>query len=798
MCIFASSKYVIAAMHISLLNKRLLLVSLLFVFGCGGAYSQCPNITIRERVDHVRSRFCRQNGWDTVVNCRNKTLVLNADVFITTQHFNGTYLVEEIPYNPPEPFTFGTRMPIGTDDDFGPTIDINFPFCFFGYRKTKITLGANGLGTFTVGAGNQDCPWGYSVGLPWPNNTSGAPNPLTHMRDAIYGVYEDTYPPAAPAPRGIYYGSSPNSDFPCRHICFSWNHVPQFNHSGADSTTHNCTYQIVIYEGTNIIEVHVADRMPAASWNDSRGIIGIQNATGTTQESHYHDYRYTSDPSYYIEPDKPAFFAPDGFNPFTTAIHHRAWRFTPLGSETPTNVTWWRLIERPGDAAQPYDTVQFSFDPNDTNGFYLQSNKMKVRVTPRGVTKYLVKMIYESATGFFYNLQDTILVGIDTASSFSLFTTDSIICEGQAATVTMTYPTERQTLDSCTWRAVKIFNGVQTEMPATAINDNFVSATLRNQAGNLTRNHIDSVLLYCTAQFKNGCTRYDSILIRTYPNFDVYDTMGICAGESYTWCGQTYHTAGDYTKHYTSLAQCDSNIHLHLMTFPPTYSIDYVSDCAPHTWINGRTYSANNDDTRAQDTILLHNAWGCDSVVSLNFTFIPMKAIITHTPEVATLDNLTIELTDMSYGHDSRTWLLPNGSTATGANTFVNFPLTGVDSLKVRLAIHNNYGCDDTASTVIMLHKVSHFVPNIFTPDRYDNNTFTPKVRGNVSDVQVWILNRQGQQIYYFKGPDGFWDGTDSHGQRCPQGSYVYILRYRDSLEPNMTQEYIGTITLVR
>ena len=42
-----------------------------------------------------------------------------------------------------------------------------------------------------------------------------------------------------------------------------------------------------------------------------------------------------------------------------------------------------------------------------------------------------------------------------------------------------------------------------------------------------------------------------------------------------------------------------------------------------------------------------------------------MKAIISHTPEVATIDELTIELTDMSYGHDSRKWLLPNGQTST-------------------------------------------------------------------------------------------------------------------------------------
>lgn len=772
-------------------------LAFLVVMCTHAAYSQCPNVTIHERVDHRPSRLCRANGWDTVVNCRNKTIVMNADLYVTTQHFNGTYLVEEIPYNPPESFTFGTRMPIGTDDDFGPTVQIRFPFCFFGYQKSQITLGANGLGTFTSGAGNQDCPWSYSAPLPWPNNTSGAPDPLTHMRDAIYGVYEDTYPPAAPSPRGIYYGTSPDSDYPCRHICFSWNHVPQFNHSGSDSTTHNCTYQIVIYEGSNVVEVHVADRMPAASWNGQRGLIGIQNATGTTQESHYHDVNYLNQPSYYVNPNSPPYFAPDGFNVFTTAIHHRAWRFTPQG-ETQKNVTWWRLIERPGDLVRPYDTVEFSFNADDTNGFYMQRDKMRVSVTPTRVTKYLVKTVYQCATGDFYQLQDTILVGVDTAAESSLLCEDSIICEGHASSVNLIYPTTQQTLDSCTWHAEKVFNGVRTLMPASAITDNFVSAILRNQAGSLTPNHIDTVYMFCTAQFKNGCRHIDSVMINTYPNYEFYDTMGICQGSTYAWCGHNYTYPGDYTSSYESQTMCDSIMHLHLMNFAPSHTIDTVLDCAPHTWINGVTYSASNDDTRAQDTVLLHNDWGCDSVVSLDFTFIPMKAIISHTPEVATLDDLTIELTDQSYGHDSRKWLMPDGTTSTGRTTYVNFPLTGIDSMRVQLAVHNNYGCDDTAAVVIPLHKVAYYVPNVFTPDRNDNNRFYPTLRGNVSEVQVWILDRRGQQVYYFKGPDGYWDGTDVHGGRCPQGSYVYIMRYRHTLEPNVTQEVTGTITLVR
>lgn len=775
-----------------------------------GLQAQCPSITIREKYEHLgnaRPLLWRLNGWDTVVNCNVERITLHADTFITTQHFNGTYLVEEIPYNPPEPFTFGTRMPIGTDDDFGPSVNISFPFCFFGYQKTQITIGANGLGTFASGASNAGCPWSYSAPIPWNNQSIGnVPGSLEIMRDAIYGVYEDTYPPAAPSPRGIYYGSSPESDYPCRHICFSWNHVPQFNHSGSDSTTHNCSYQIVIYEGTNIIEVHVRDRMAADSWNGKNGIIGIQNATGETQVSHYHQTGWGTDPSFYIRPNSPAAFFPEGFNTFQTNIHNRAWRFTPQG-ETVKNIRWYRLIE---DAnGNVIDSVEVGNQVGDTNGYYIDVNqRTSISVAPNRTTRYMVTCRYQSATGYWYgrdgnSMHDTITIGVDREDSLKLVngldnqTGPITICEGRTASVSLTYP-NTQTIDSATWSAVKVLYGNRIVMPASAIQDNFVNCVLRSQENQLEPNHIDSVWIYCTAKFKNGCTNHDSILVRTFPNFSIHDTAGICNGDSYTWCGETYTTQGTYQKHYYSEPGCDSNRYLHLIVSDISHTTDYVLDCKPHTWINGKTYSADNDDTRWMDTVLLKNQWGCDSTVTLDFTFIPMEAIIHHNPEVATLDELTIECTDASYGHDSRLWLLPNGETTTSSVTYINFPLKGIDSMTVRLAVHNNYGCDDTATVVVPLHKVSRYVPNVFTPDRTENNRFQPMLQGNISDLQCWIYNRHGELVYYFTGPDGYWDGTASNGTKCQQGTYVYVLRYRTSLEPNTTLEIPGTITLIR
>ena len=763
----------------------------------GTAKAQCPTITVDAKYDHELSPTCVANGWDTVVDCRNRSLVLHCTSFITTQHFNGMYTVESIPYNPVDPtFHAGTRLNVSEDDQWESTmISFPFTFMFFGVPYTQANVGSNGLVSFNSTQAGTYCDYQYSIPIPradfsTSHNTS---------KNAIYGVYEDIDPRGLTATQGMfrYVGG----EYPCRHLCASVNEVPLFLYS--NNLNNRCTYQIVCYEGTNIIEVHIKHRACCSSTNGGKGIVGIQNATGQTQESHYHQFDYLGQPSYYILPNSPgAFVAPDRGNQtggWTDTVSYEAWRFTPQG-ETVSNTSWWRLIE---DAnGNIIDSVEFTSDPADTNGSYLDPEHTTVRVTPTRTTRYMVKCAYQGANGYWYGLdansmRDTITVGMDTSRQMSIVAEHEEICEGERTSVHLEYPSS-QTLDSCGWSAVKEINGETSVMPTSAYTASGTFMTLNDQTGLMTENKIDSTWIYCTASFANGCNNYDSILITTYPNYQFYDTAGICRGDSYTWNGMTFRNPVDTSKHYYSVTECDSTRYLHLEVSDLSYNTDYVTDCKPHTWLNGRTYSQDNDETRAQDTVVLKNKWGCDSIVSLDFTFVPMKAIIGHSPEVATIDELTIDLTDLSYGHDSRLWMLPYERTSTEPQTSVIFPLSGVDSIDVRLAVHNDYGCDDTAEVVIPLHRISEFVPNVFTPGKEDNNRFMPYIQGNVTTVYCWIYNRRGQQVAYFECPGGYWDGNDLEGRPCEQGTYVYIMRYRNSLEPLMTQELKGTITLIR
>lgn len=757
--------------------------------------AQCPQITINEKYDHNRSAVCVANGWDTMVNCINSSLTLNATYFVTAEKFNGTYQVEEIPYNPVDTtFHAGNLLNITNDDVWeGSAIQFPFTFMYFGYPYTQAVVGSNGIVSFNSSYIGQGCAYSYSVPIPSPSFPS---------LNAIYGVYEDIDPRGLSTGQGMF--RSVGGTYPCRYLCASVNEVPLYPYSS--NSNNRCTYQIVCYEGTNIIEVHIKQRSCCSSTNEGKGLVGIQNATGSNQVSHYHDFNYVGDPTYYIEANSPgAFVAPNRGNQsggWTGTTSYEAWRFTPQGT-TLKNIFWWRLFE---DAdGNIIDSVQLSDLPGDTNGYYLNPEHTQVHVTPTRTTRYVVQCRYKGANGHWYgidnlSMRDTITIGMDTARSMDIQAEDTILAQGERTTVHLIYPSQ-QTLDSCSWSAIKVVDGEQTVMPPSAITNYFTNIIFNNDPTMLQQNHIDSTYVYCSATFKNGCANYDSILIQTYPNYDFYDTVGICRGESYDWCGMHFATPQqtfDTSKHYYSSHESDSTMHLHLVVSDLSYHTDTVLDCKPYTWLNGRTYTADNDDTRATDTVHLLNEWGCDSIVTLDFTIIPMKAIIEHTPEVATIDELTIELKDRSYGHDTRKWLLPNGHTSILPETSIIFPLDGVDTMTVQLAVHNNYGCDDTATSVIPLHKVSYYVPNVFTPDRNDNYRWAPSIQGNANEIQVWIYNRQGLQVCYFSGSEGYWDGTDMYGQRCPQGTYVYIIRYRNTLNPEITQEVKGTVTLLR
>ena len=154
-------------------------------------------------------------------------------------------------YNTATAFNVGTVVPSSDDVTHGP-FNIGFTFNFFGNNYTQFYIGSNGWIGFTAGQTT-----GYTAAY-IPN--AGSP------KNVIMADWEDLFPGSA----NIYYttiGTAPN-----RKLVVNFNAVP---HYGCGSNLH--TFQFVLYETTNVIDVNYASKPLCAGNNATAGLVNIDN-----------------------------------------------------------------------------------------------------------------------------------------------------------------------------------------------------------------------------------------------------------------------------------------------------------------------------------------------------------------------------------------------------------------------------------------------------------------------------------------------------------------------------------------
>ena len=791
--------------------------------------SPCPEVQIKEKHDHSPLRQYQAVGWDTVIDChtRDTGITLSCMPYVPAQFFNGQYTVDTIPYNPPDPtFSYGLdgtamKMPVATDDDFAenPT-QIPFDFYFFGIKKSAFVLGANGLITFDTTAAGRYCPWKIASGatMPWPNSKATVPNGLgctkANMRDAIYGIYEDTHPIAAylHGDQGIYYGIQ--GEEPCRKIIASWNGIPTF--PGSRNQNNRCTYQIVCYEGSNIIEVHIKRRGINPDWQNGRGVLGIQNATGAGQEN-----GGIGTSTYYVRSGAPAAYYPTGGNLLTTELDSIAFRFTPQGFTPNKPHQWLRLFDN-DSTVELQDVVHNPEAIYDTNGYYYPMghnpscpNLSLAKVNPTTVSRYIFHLRFLDAANHWYDLYDTIVIGQDTVNDLTLRPQGGRpgdeqmdICAGQEGRLVLEFPDIQDTA-AVQLTLTRLNGGANTPLPTSMVTFGQMytdpETSLKriplmlhsdSMASDLSAQEVDSILVHVHTDFVSECWNTDDLLVRIFPTYDVVVDTGICQGESFRWDldGQSYTQATNsptVTLH-SEAAQCDSVVHLHLHVSANTEYVDSRAACKPIEW-HGRWYSESG--TARFDTI---NQWGCDSTVILDFTLTPMTPIIDANLDHFDFNNLDVVLTDVSTGGNGRTWLFPTGDPQYTPVAYYTAPYH-IDSAVIRMIETSPYGCIDTATITIPFHRDVIWVPNSFTPDLPDGgNDRFGSVSNHLLKQQMLIYNRFGALVFHCEGIDCQWDGTDADGQPMPQGTYIYVIRYTTEYAPHMTQSVQGSVTLIR
>ncbi len=188
-----------------------------------------------------------------------KNLVLFLGIVCSLNAYSQQYTVSTIPYAA-LPDT-GTSI-LTQDDMFSAILPLGFNFCFYGNIYDSCVVGTNGVITFDTSYANLSCPWVFpAVPIPSPTN----------LRNTIFGPYHDMYVNNINMVRYYTVGNPPN-----RKFVVSFDSIPLYG-----CLTSYCTQQMILNEGSNIIEMHLLNKPNCSGWNGGATVQGVQNSTGS-------------------------------------------------------------------------------------------------------------------------------------------------------------------------------------------------------------------------------------------------------------------------------------------------------------------------------------------------------------------------------------------------------------------------------------------------------------------------------------------------------------------------------------
>lgn len=252
-----------------------------------------------------------------------------------------------------------------SDDQFSGVVNIGFPFTFYGNVYTQCVVSTNNYISFDISQANNFSPWTISGASPSPAN----PN------NSIMAPWQDLNPSgnAAMGPfiRVGVFGTAPN-----RYFVADWTNLPAFSCTGVCFTD-----QLILYEGSNIIETHITEKGLCGTWNSGNAIHGVQNAAGSVA---------------HIVPGR------NSGTTWTTSLEGMRWTPSGMTAYTISNI--------------PFNPINLGITPTATFSWSIAgggqiSATQTVTVNPTAPTLY-VAAVTQSACTNSYSFYDTVLVSI--------------------------------------------------------------------------------------------------------------------------------------------------------------------------------------------------------------------------------------------------------------------------------------------------------------------------------------------------------------------------------------------------
>jgi gliding motility-associated-like protein len=287
-------------------------------------------------------------------------------------------------------------------------------------------------------------------------------------------------------------------------------------------------------------------------------------------------------------------------------------------------------------------------------------------------------------------------------------------------------------------------------------------------------------------------------------------TVEICAGTTYNWFGKDLFKAGNYDTLMKSSLGCDSFLRLILVVNPlpnvalknfsstiglcgsdsavlsilspeSTTTYQWFKDGSPIT-LNGQSFKYTVKEPGVYTVTATTNK-GCTlTSQKVTVTAYPSpEAAILPLPETVMCAYDTLEIAAVpGAGYDYR-WTPekpfriisgPDGQKVKGV--FLD-PLT-----TVTLTVYNQYGCYDSATTVVQTKPCCEvFTPNAFSPNGDGlNEYFNPHLQLGQILLTMQVFDRYGKLIYNNTNIKKGWDGKYEDGSEAGTGVYMYFIKY--------------------
>ena len=155
-----------------------------------------------------------------------------------------------------------TQSSMQVDDQHDVAVPIGFTFNFYGLPYTQCVVSGNGYITFDTSLASSYSP--YSINVP-------IPNPGTVPENAILAPWHDINTGVS---GNIYYGTTGIA--PNRMFTVTWCQIAMFSCTDSIATS-----QVVMYEGSDKIDMYIESKPLCASWNGGNAVQGLVNLGST-------------------------------------------------------------------------------------------------------------------------------------------------------------------------------------------------------------------------------------------------------------------------------------------------------------------------------------------------------------------------------------------------------------------------------------------------------------------------------------------------------------------------------------